>query len=125
MQSFTLILLLGFAAIAAFYVGRRRSLELVGGPGKGRALHSLPGYYGHFVAISCVLPALAMLLAWVLVEPKVITALVVSGLPNDLQELSSGELDLLINNIRNLASGDVVSVAIDDNTQRAADQFNG
>lgn len=124
MQSTTLILLLGFLATAAFYVGRGRSLALVGGPGKGRALHSLPGYYGYFVSIWCVLPALGLLLIWVLLEPKIVTALVVNGLPNHLQELPSGELDLLINNIRNLASGDVVSVAIDENFQRAADQIN-
>ena len=48
MQSTTLILLLGFMAIAAFYFGRGRSLSLVGGPGHGMALHSLPGYYGYF-----------------------------------------------------------------------------
>jgi phosphate transport system permease protein len=96
----------------------------VGGPGKGRALHSLPGYYGYFVSIWCVLPALAMLFAWVLVEPKIITALVVNGLPESAQQLSSGELDLLINNLRNMASGDVVSIAIDDDLARAASQFN-
>lgn len=124
MQSTTLILLLGFLAIIAFYLGRGRSLSLVGGPGKGRALHSLPGYYGYFVSIWCVLPALAMLFAWVLVEPKIITALVVNGLPDSVQQLSSGELDLLINNLRNMASGDVVSIAIDDDLARAASQFN-
>ena len=58
MQSTTLILLIGLLAIFAFYGGRSRSVALVGGPRNGRALHSLPGYYGYFVAIWCVLPAL-------------------------------------------------------------------
>ncbi len=111
-------------AAGAFYFGRGRSLSLVGGPGKGSALHSLPGYYGYFVAIWVVLPGLALLLGWILVEPRIVTALVVSGLPESYQSLSVGELDLLINNIRNLASGDVVSVAVDESLRSAASQFN-
>ncbi len=111
-------------ATAAFYVGRGRSLSLVGGPGKGLALHSLPGYYGYYVAIWVALPALALLLLWILVEPNLIVSLVVGGLPETYQNLSPGELNLLINNIQNLAAGDVVSVAVDDTLQAAANQFN-
>ena len=124
MQSTTLILLLGFMAIAAFYIGRGRSLSLVGGLGHGQALHSLPGYYGYFVAIWVVLPALGLLLLWVLVEPRVVVALVVSDLPDAYQSLPAGELNLLVNNIQNLAAGDVVSVAVDEVLQNAAALFN-
>jgi len=124
MQSTTLILLLGFMATAAFYLGRGRSLALVGGPGHGLALHSLPGYYGYYVAIWVVLPALALLSAWVLLEPKLIVALVVNGLPEAYRNLPAGELNLLVNNIQNLAAGDVISVAADDMLQDAATQFN-
>ena len=124
MQSTTLILLLGFMAIAAFYFGRGRSLSLVGGPGHGRALHSLPGYYGYYVAIWVALPALALLLAWILIEPKLVVALVVSGLPESYRNLPAGELNLLVNNIQNLAAGDVISVAADDLLRDAATQFN-
>jgi phosphate transport system permease protein len=124
MQSTTLILLLGFMAIAAFYFGRSRSLSLVGGPGHGMALHSLPGYYGYYVAIWVALPALALLLLWVLIEPRLIVALVVNGLPEASRNLPVGELNLLVNNIQNLAAGDVISVAADDTLQNAAAQFN-
>ena len=112
-------------AIAAFYFGRRRSLVLVGGPGRSSALHSLPGYYGYYVAIWAALPALALLLLWVLIEPRIVVALVVSGLPQSYQELSAGELNLLVNNIQNLAAGDVVSVDVDTVLQNAAAMFNG
>ena len=124
MQSTTLILLLGFMAIAAFYFGRGRSLSLVGGAGHGLALHSLPGYYGYYVAIWVVLPALALLFVWALIEPKLIVALVVNGLPETYRNLPVGELNLLVNNIQNLAAGDVISVAVDDLLQDAAAQFN-
>jgi len=112
-------------SIAAFYFGRRRSLALVGGPGHGSALHSLPGYYGYYVVVWVALPALALLLIWVLVEPRIVVALVIRGLPLSYQDLSAGELNLLVNNIRNLAAGDVTSVNVDAVLQNAADRFNG
>jgi len=124
MQSTTLILLLGLMAVTAFYFGRSRSLSLVGGHGHGLSLHSLPGYYGYFVAIWVALPALGLLLLWVLIEPRVIVALVINGLPEAYQSLPAGELNLLVNNIQNLASGDVVSVDVDDVLLAAASQFN-
>ena len=124
MQSTTLILLLSFMTITAFFFGRGRSLAVVGGPGKVRALHSLPGYYGYYVAIWCALPALAFLLLWTLVEPRVVVGLVVNGLPAAYQALPEGELNLLVNNIQNLAVGDVISVDANDVLKNAAAQFN-
>ena len=52
------------AALAAWrgVLGRGRSVALVGGLSKSSTLHSLPGYYGYFTAIWCLLPALAGLL---------------------------------------------------------------
>jgi len=124
MQSTTLILLLGLMAVTAFYFGRGRSLTLVGGHGHGMALHSLPGYYGYFAAIWVALPALGLLLLWVLVEPRIVVALAINGLPEAYQALPAGELNLLVNNIQNLAAGDVVSVDVDAVLQDAAAQFN-
>src|SRR5210317_525652 len=98
MQNMTLILLLAAMASAAFYMGRRRSLAMVGGPAHGSLLHSLPGYYGYFTLISCLLPALGIFLTWLLIEPKVIVALVVGSLPEAQQTISAGELNLLVNN---------------------------
>ena len=124
MQSTTLILLLTFMTLAAFYFGRRRSLVTVGGPGHGTALHSLPGYYGYYVAIWCALPPLLLFFAWLMFEPRLVVALLINGLPESYRALPPGELDLLVNNIQNLASGDVVSVDTDVALQQAANQFN-
>jgi phosphate transport system permease protein len=123
LQNTTLILILGAMSVAAFYVGRGRSVALVGGPRHGTNLHSLPGYYGYFTAIWCLLPALAVLLLWVMIEPRVIVALVVQGLPEAQQALSPGELNLLVNNIQNLAAGDAVSGAVDSVLSDAALRF--
>ncbi len=99
-------------------------MTLVGGPAHGTALHSLPGYYGYFTAIWCLLPALAVLLLWVLLEPRMIVALVVQGLPEAQRNLPAGELNLLVNNIQNLAAGDAVSGSVDAILTDAANRFN-
>jgi len=125
MQNTTLILLLAFMTIASFYFGRSRSLATVGGVRQAAVLHSLPGYYGYYVAIWCALPALLLFSVWLFIEPKLVVALVVQGLPASYASLTPGELNLVINNIQNLASGDVVSVAVDAELQSAAASFNG
>jgi len=124
MQNMTLILLLAAMAAASFYMGRQRSLAVVGGPAHGSRLHSLPGYYGYFTLISCLLPALGVFLAWLLIEPRIIVALVVKSLPDAEKTMSSGELNLLVNNIRNLASGDVTSGGVDVVMRDAAERYN-
>ncbi len=123
MQNTTLLLILVAIAFAAFYVGRGRSVALVGGPRHGTRLHSLPGYYGYFTAIWCLLPALAVLLLWMLAEPRVIVALIIKGLPEAQQVLSAGEINLLVNNIQNLAAGDAISGDVDSVLSDAALRF--
>ena len=124
MQTTTLTLMLLAIATAAFFVGRERSLALATGSRKLLSLHSLPGYYGYFTALWALLPALALLLIWVVVEPRVIVALVVDALPNAQASLTEGELNLLVNNIRNLATGDVVSVDVDAALREASLQYS-
>lgn len=116
----TLVLILAGMAIGAFHLGRGRALASVGGPGGMRRLHSLPGYYGYYVALWALLPALALILAWIIAEPRVIAAVVVSNLAEAQRALSPGELDLLLNNVRNLAAGDAVSGDIDAALRYAA-----
>lgn len=123
MQLTTLVLILLGFTVVSFYLGRGRSVALAGGPRKVARLHSLPGYYGYFTAIWCLMPALAFVLLWEIFEPRVIVALVVSGLPDAQRALSPGELNLLVNNIQNLAFGDAVSVEVDAVLRDAAERF--
>jgi phosphate transport system permease protein len=113
MQSTTLALALIGLSVAAFYFGRDRALAAAGGPRRTVRLHSLPGYYGYYAAIWCLLPALAVMLLWIVVEPRIVAALVVKGLPEAERALSPGQLDLLLNNVRNLAASDTVPGNVD------------
>ncbi|MEX2008715.1 MAG: phosphate ABC transporter permease subunit PstC [Dongiaceae bacterium] len=60
----TLLLL----SLIGYYTGRRRALASVGG--RRRELHSLPAYYGLYVALWCGLPGFALFVLWLIVGPQ-------------------------------------------------------
>lgn len=98
--------IVGLLLLSGFYLGRNRARASAS---SGRPLHSLPGYYGFYVAVWCGAPALLILLAWVFFDQTIIEGLVVSGLPADVQNLAPQKLDLLMNDVRNLARGDIAA----------------
>ncbi|NIL95521.1 MAG: phosphate ABC transporter permease subunit PstC, partial [Woeseiaceae bacterium] len=59
-------------SFVAFFLGRRRALVMSGE--RGPKLHSLPVYYGHYVTLWCLLPALAVLSLWIMIEPRIVMA---------------------------------------------------
>lgn len=97
----TLIIIL-LIAVFGFRAGRWHALRAV--DGVYGALHSLPNYYGAYVALCCGLPALIIMIIWVMAQASVIDSLVLAALPADLKAVSSDQLALLMVNIRNLAS---------------------
>jgi len=115
MQTFVLAAALLLMMSFAFRLGRGRALAVVGG--EPRSLHSLPSYYGWWVALWCGLPAFGVVAAWLIFEPSVIRALVVAALPPELQMLSEDKVAVLINEVHNAALGhpttnaDVVTAA--------------
>jgi phosphate transport system permease protein len=115
-----IILLLGLMSLA-YYFGRKRSLNIVGG--RIRNLHSLPSYYGMQTAMWCGIPALLLLALWISFEQSIITGMVVESLPQEVQNLAPERLDLVVNDIRNLAQGDIVSRSVDEAMQSAADHY--
>ncbi len=100
--------LLALSAIA-FHLGRRRSIRTASSVGGTAGLHSLPGYYGYYAALWCGVPALLVFALWTAFEGSIITHLVVSGLPAEIRSLPPERVALLLNDIRNTASGNVAS----------------
>ena len=95
------LIALGLAA-AGFVTGRARALSDAGG--NARDLHSLPGYYGWNVALSALVPAMGLLLVWLLVQPLVINRSVSGTLPADaISETST--LGLVMSDVRRVADG--------------------
>ncbi|MCP5265403.1 MAG: phosphate ABC transporter permease subunit PstC [Burkholderiaceae bacterium] len=107
MSANLLVIVLLVMSSVGYYLGRRRAFTVA--RGKLRTLHSLPGYYGLYVAIWCALPALLIVGAWSALEGSVVTNLVVSSLPEELRSLGPDRLNLVVNDIRNLVAGNIVS----------------
>lgn len=105
-HSFLIVCLLLMSSLA-YYVGRRKAFSVAGG--RVRQLHSLPAYYGMYVAFWCGVPALIIVGLWWSFESAVITQIVVSQLPDHLRLLDEARLNLLINDINNLVSGNIIS----------------
>lgn len=119
-----LVLLVTILALSAagYYLGRSRALRSVSG--NARRLHSLPGYYGYYLALWCGLPALAILCLWLVFEPQIVKILLVASLPESARDLSPDRLGLLINDVRNLATGGVVSGPASQELRAAADHYS-
>ena len=120
MQSFLLFSLI-LLSVGGYYLGRRRALAVSGG--HIRNLHSLPSFYGSYAALWCGLPALIVLAVWAVLQPSVIIDLVVAGLPPELRDLPPDRLNLLVNDLKNLVGGNIVSSAPDPAMLEAANRY--
>ncbi len=123
MTTSALVLLLLALSALGYYLGRKRSFAVAHAGGGIRVLHSLPGYYGLFTALWCGLPALLVLASWVVFEPVIVTKLVVADLPAEVRALPEARLSLVVNDIKNLVSGNIVSGEVDPAMQAAADHY--
>jgi phosphate transport system permease protein len=101
MQMITIATLLLLTAIG-YTVGRQRAVATVGG--RRRDLHSLPSYHGLHVALWCALPSLVLVALWLILEPHILQALIIANLPPELAAKPANEIDLILNDIQNIAN---------------------
>lgn len=120
MTKSTLFFVLVLLCLVAYRFGRHRSL--LAASGRIANLHSLPGYYGFFVALWCGVPALMLLVCWLAFEGPVINHFVISSLPDELRNQSPEQLGLIINDIRNVVGGKETS-ATNPAIQAAAGEY--
>jgi len=106
MTMLALVIVLAVLTAVGYRMGRGRVMGLAGQ--SVRNMHSLPSYYGTYVALWCGLPALLLLGIWLSLQGSLVEALVVAGLPAEAQGLSADRLSLLMSDIKNLARGNVV-----------------
>ena len=121
MSATALLFTLALLGVFSYWLGRKRSFAVV--DGQAWKLHSLPSYYGFYTAIWCGVPALLITALWLFFEDLIITHLVVGQLPTDVQSLSPSRLNLVVNDIKNMVSGNIVSVDVDPTMQAAADHY--
>jgi len=110
--------------VLAYRFGFKRVVAVAGGVDRIKTLHSLPGYYGFYTALWAGLPALLLLGFWVGFQDVIVTGLMEAELPAELTAgLSAGQKGLLLNDIKNLATGNIVSGEVTPALQTAADHY--
>lgn len=102
-----LVIVVALGAVG-FLIGRQRALA--SGDGDMRNLHSLPIYYGANVGMSAIVPALGVLLIWLLAQPVFINN-DVSGLISDRNIEEAGSRSLMMSDVRRVAEGLDIAVA--------------
>lgn len=116
-MSTSMLLLVVFVLTAiAYVVGRSRASSL---RKQSVPLHSLPRYYGYLAAIFAALPALLLLAVWSAAEPTLLKSSTINTLPAEVKALPQGQLNLVINDIKNIATGGI-SQSIDDPVRNAS-----
>lgn len=115
----TLLLL----STGAYYIGRKRALSVAGGSVSTDTLHSRPTYYGALTALWCAIPAIAVFGFWMGFESKIINHLVISEMPPEIRHLPEDRLSLVVNDIKNLIEGNIVSGVLDPAMHNAAENY--
>jgi phosphate transport system permease protein len=123
MSATTLLFILLGLSIGGYYAGRRRAFAVGNGSAGIKILHSRPIYYGSLTALWCGIPALLLFGFWLAFESTIMTHLVVSDLPEAMQNLPQAELNLQVNKIRNLVDGNIVAGVVKAEIQAAADHY--
>ncbi|MFN0115764.1 MAG: phosphate ABC transporter permease subunit PstC [Paracoccaceae bacterium] len=98
-HSILLVLVLG---AIGYILGRARAMSKA--DGDSRRLHSLPGFYGQSVFLFTTVPALALIMIWLVVQPIYIQGHVEAYIePADIDEGSS--MSLMMADVRRIANG--------------------
>jgi phosphate transport system permease protein len=112
-----IVLILG----ALGYVAGRLRARAVSGD-DARLLHSLPGYYGWNAAMFTVIPALAIMLVWLLVQPVVIERNISAMITSDMIPEGSSQ-SLVMSDLRRVSEGLSTAVETGVMTAQEAEQF--
>jgi phosphate transport system permease protein len=118
-----LFIILLLLSSVAYHIGRRRSVAVAGNASGVRQLHSRPAYYGALTALWCGIPALLIFGFWMALDPSVIARLVVADLPAEIRQLPENRLNLVVNDIKNLVSGNIVSGEVSPVMEAAAEHY--
>ncbi len=98
MNSSTLLFIIAGLTLIAFLSGRHRAFAA----GHNQRLKALPNHYGTLVAMWSGIPALLILLAWLMIKPAYMQHEIIQTLPDNIRSQSDSAVELYLNNI-NLA----------------------
>lgn len=118
-----LIVIILILSGAAYFMGLSKAIKLSDTLGGIRHLHSLPSHYGMVNLLACGLPALIIFSIWQIIEGSVVSSMIMHELPVEYQHLNKNELSLVMNDIKNLVSGGILSGTPSDAVKAAANSY--
>lgn len=107
--------------IGSFMMAKARAKSAAGGD--IRLLHSLPNYYGYNAAMFAAVPALGMLVIWLLAQPMMIENTVYNLLPDSIVNEGSNR-SLVMSDVRRVAEGLDIAVASGALSKEDANQIS-
>lgn len=123
MDIWVLMVLMAAVFLATFVLGRSRSLALASSVGGTRYLNSLPYYYGMLTGLWSAIPAIVVLALWNIFDTTIIESLILNDLPADTVA-SDGQGGLILNQIYNIASGQISADNISPEMLNAVEHFH-
>ncbi|TNF06440.1 MAG: phosphate ABC transporter permease subunit PstC [Gammaproteobacteria bacterium] len=124
MQTANLVIVLLALSAVAYLLAHNRSVTMARPLGGIRHLHSLPFYYGMRAAIWCALPAVLLLVFWLMFDDPIISLALLNGLPESHQPATMADQNLLLNSVENIASGALSRDGADPVLVHAANQLS-
>jgi phosphate transport system permease protein len=118
MLTWVALLALALFSGATFFAARRKVLAAAGG--KTTGLHSLPGYYGGYVALWVGVPAALLVLFGAAFGERIEAAAVRSNMPAAIQAMTAPQQDVFFDDARAIAHGHQPSETLYDGGQKAA-----
>ncbi len=92
--------------------------------GHSRHLHSLPGYYGAYIAAWISIPSLLIAFFWIFLQDSVINQLLLGTMPSEqIEGLSSSQIDLILTEVQQVAAGNIFGEP-EPYIERAAQTYN-
>ena len=104
----TLALIVLALAISGYALARGRAMARAGGD--ARKLHSLPNYYGMTAAMFAAVPALGVLMIWLLAQPMMIQNAILPMLPVEAVG-ENGTDSLILSDVNRVADGLNIAVS--------------
>lgn len=111
-----ILLVIAALGLLGYILGRGRAISSAGGD--ARLLHSLPSYYGTNVTLLTVMPALLVLVVWLMMQPILINRYVETTIPEPFAYQVSS-FNLLMTEINRLADG--IDTAVERGALTAAE----
>jgi len=118
MLTWVALLALALFSGATFFAARRKALAAAGG--KSVSLHSLPGYYGGYVALWVGVPAALLVLFAAAFGDRIEGAALRADMPAAIQAMTAPQQDVFFDDARAVAHGSQPSETVYEGGQKAA-----